>query len=303
MDKRLRWFDEGAAALRRVVDKAGHGDDLPASADCYACPCCLGLYDREAVASRILTLEDVPPKALGGRPMLLTCKACNNEAGSKLDADAAMQAVGDSMARGVDAGQWVKAISYADGLPLRGRARMTDAGLLFEGVPRQNPPAACAAFDAALAAHRVGNGASDLSITVHTGFEDGRARLSLIRAAYLAAFAGLGWTYILQPALRPVREQLRSPEQQILKPYLFRDPNAPRSQRGMMIVYDPPELAAVAVTIGEFTVFLPGLSQDDDWERVAASFARHTGPDDRLEISLHGKAVAWPTSPTFFLDQ
>jgi hypothetical protein len=68
MDKRLRWFDEGAAALRRVVDKAGHGDDLPASADCYACPCCLGLYDREAVASRILTLEDVPPKALGGRP-------------------------------------------------------------------------------------------------------------------------------------------------------------------------------------------------------------------------------------------
>ena len=73
MDKRLRWFDEGAAALRRVFGQAGRGDELPASADCYACPCCLGLYYREAVARRVLTLEDVPPKALGGRPMLLTC--------------------------------------------------------------------------------------------------------------------------------------------------------------------------------------------------------------------------------------
>jgi hypothetical protein len=159
-----------------------------------------------------------------------------HDAGSKLDAYAAMQAVGDSFARGLDAGRWVKATSYADGLRLRGRARMTDAGLLFDGLPRQNPPAVCAAFDAALAAHRVGNGHSGLSITVHTWFEDVRARLSLIRAAYLAAFAGLGWTYILQPALRPVREQLRSPEKPILKPYLFRDPSAPRSQRGILVL-------------------------------------------------------------------
>lgn len=302
MDKRLRWFDEGATALRRVFETAGRADELPASADCYACPCCLGLYYREAVARRVLTLEDVPPKALGGRPMLLTCKVCNNEAGSKLDADAAMQAVGDSFARGIDTGQWVKATSVAAGSLLRGRARMTDAGLRFEGACRQNAPAARAQFDTALAAHRAGNGGSGFSITVHTGFEDVRARLSLIRAAYLTAFAGLGWTYILQPALRLVREQLRSPEQEIFKPYLFRDPSAAHSQRSILLVNDPPELAAVAVTIGEFTVFLPGLSQDDDWERVAAAFARHTGPDDRLEISLHGKAVPWPTSPAYFLD-
>lgn len=302
MDKRLRWFDEGAAALRRVFDKADRGDELPASADCYACPCCLGLYYREAVASRVLTLEDVPPKALGGRPMLLTCGPCNHGAGRKLDSHAAMQAVGDSFARGLDSGQWRKATSYMDGIPLRGEARMTIGGLLFRGIPRQNAPATRAKFEAALAAHGSSNPGRSFSVTVHVGFEDARARLSLIRAAYLAAFAGLGWTYILQPALRPVREQLRSPDSEILKPYRFCDPTAPRSQRSILVVNDPPELASVAVTMGEFTVFLPGLWDDRDWESVAESFARRAGPDDRLEVNLNGKAVPWPTSPTYLLD-
>jgi hypothetical protein len=302
VDKRLRWFDEGASALRRAFDRAGHSDVLPGSGEFYACPCCLGLFAREAVASRVLTIEDVPPKALGGRPMLLTCRTCNNDAGSQLDAHAAMQAVGDSFARGADTGRWIRATSFADGIPLRGRARMTDAGLLFTGIPQQNAPAARADFEAALAAYGSSDPGRGLSVTVHTGFEDPRARFSLIRAAYLAAFAGLGWTYILQPALPPVREQLRSPDVEILKPYLFRDPSTPSTQRTILIVTDPPELASVAVTVGEFTVFLPGLWQDDGWESVAESFARRAGPGGRLEISLHGKAVRWPTSPTYFLD-
>lgn len=302
MDKRLRWFDEGASALRRAFDRAGHSGALPGSGEFYACPCCLGLYAREAVASRVLTIEDVPPKALGGRPMLLTCRMCNNDAGSQLDAHAAMQAVGDSFARGIDTGRWIRATSYADGIPLRGRARMTDAGLLFMGIAPQNAPAVRADFETALAAYGSGNPRQGPSVTVHTGFEEARARLSLIRAAYLAAFAGLGWTYILQPALPPIRQQLRSPDVDILKPYLFRDPSTPGTQRTILIVTDPPELASVAVAIGEFTVFLPGLWQDGGWESVAESFAQRAGPDGRLDISLHGKSVPWPTSATYLLD-
>lgn len=250
----------------------------------------------------MLTIEDVPPKAVGGRPMLLTCKACNNTAGSKLDAHAVMQAVGDSFARGIDTGRWMKATSFVDGIPLRGRARMTDAGLVFTGVPRQNSPAAGAEFQAAIAVHDSNSPEPGLSVTVHTGFEDTRARLSLIRAGYLAAFAGLGWSYILQDALHPIRQQLRAPDTQILQPYILRDPDAPRSQRSILVVNDPPELASVAVTLGEFTVFLPGLSQDGGWESVTASFARHADSNGRLQTRLHGKAVPWPTSPTYFLD-
>ena len=44
--------------------------------------------ERAAVVAGELTDEDVPPKSSGGRPLVLTCKPCNNTAGSKLDASA-----------------------------------------------------------------------------------------------------------------------------------------------------------------------------------------------------------------------
>jgi hypothetical protein len=32
-----------------------------------------------------LTLEDIPPRSLGGKPIILTCKSCNNTIGHKID--------------------------------------------------------------------------------------------------------------------------------------------------------------------------------------------------------------------------
>lgn len=89
MDKRLYWFDEGASTLRLVLERQGRGHQLPSVDDYYACPCCLGVYPRAAVAARALTIEDVPPKVLGGHPMLLTCVQCNSSSGTNFDAHAA----------------------------------------------------------------------------------------------------------------------------------------------------------------------------------------------------------------------
>jgi hypothetical protein len=36
----------------------------------------------------VLTAEHVPPQSFGGRELLLTCKKCNNDAGTLLDAHA-----------------------------------------------------------------------------------------------------------------------------------------------------------------------------------------------------------------------
>jgi hypothetical protein len=84
VDKRSRWFDEGAATLRDVLDRQGRGHQLPPTGDYYACPCCLTVFSRAAVAARVLTIEDVPSKVLGGRPMLLTDVECNSSSGSGL---------------------------------------------------------------------------------------------------------------------------------------------------------------------------------------------------------------------------
>ncbi|WP_369188879.1 HNH endonuclease [Streptomyces sp. R08] len=85
MDKRERWFSEGAPLFRQLLVRNGLADRLPTDDLYYLCPCCLYVFPFESVAAQILTIEHVPPKALGGKEMLLTCKRCNNDAGRDFD--------------------------------------------------------------------------------------------------------------------------------------------------------------------------------------------------------------------------
>jgi len=59
----------------------------------YVCPLCitrdrLQAFHREALATAQLTVEHLPPRRAGGRPLVLTCAACNHGAGTALDAHA-----------------------------------------------------------------------------------------------------------------------------------------------------------------------------------------------------------------------
>jgi hypothetical protein len=71
-----RLFATGASALSRISRYS----------NLYGCPICTRLLPAEALQSGELTLEHVPPRALGGRGIALTCKSCNTEAGSMVDA-------------------------------------------------------------------------------------------------------------------------------------------------------------------------------------------------------------------------
>ena len=56
-----------------------------------ACPLCFTRFtSAEASSGRTVTLEHVPPKALGGRVLCLTCRPCNASGGGKVDQLAAM---------------------------------------------------------------------------------------------------------------------------------------------------------------------------------------------------------------------
>lgn len=304
MDNRLRWFEEGASALRLVLDRQGRGNQLPPTGSYYACPCCLVAYPRLAITDRILTIEHVPPKVLGGRPMLLTCAECNSDSGANFDAHAEQKAVADAFVRGRVSHRKVRATSYIDGIPLRGTAESTEAGISLVGVPKQNDPKAQVAYLEALEAHAErGTPKPDFSFTIHTRFDEARARLSLIRAAYLAAFAALGWSYILRSVMQPIREQLNNPEGQILDTYIFRDPDSLAATRRVLLVDDPDELRCVAVMLGEHSVFLPGLWNPMTWDEVAAAFCRRREAGDRLNVNLRGKEAPWPKWPTYFLDR
>jgi hypothetical protein len=68
-----RWFRNGTEALVSAFPRAaGVG---------YVCPLCLGASQ----SIEAFTVEDVPPRKVGGRPLVLTCKPCNDYGGSELD--------------------------------------------------------------------------------------------------------------------------------------------------------------------------------------------------------------------------
>ena len=54
--------------------------------DGYLCPICFHIFPySETTINDLLTIEDIPPKSLGGKGIILTCKNCNNMSGEKID--------------------------------------------------------------------------------------------------------------------------------------------------------------------------------------------------------------------------
>ena len=299
----MRWFNEGAPKLGQVLERLGLNDVLPSGEDCYACPCCLMAYPREAVGAGVLTIEDVPPKSVGGRPLLLTCKRCNNTAGSDFDSHAATQADAEDFFRGRVTGRPLPMTSHVDGIPLRGIAQRTDNGVQLFGVPKQNDPNVQAAhFEALDALVEGGIPATNYSFTIHTRFDEARARISWIRAAYLAAFAALGYSYIFRGVMDPYRKQLQQPDVELVPTHVLRDPNASPEVRRILLVDRPDELRCVAVVMGERTVFLPGIFEPMTSDELVEAFKAKQAEGDRLRVDLGGKKVPWPNRATYFMD-
>jgi hypothetical protein len=77
-----RGFDQGHAAFSRVFPGLAAKIGL---SPFYVCPLCLFAYGETALYDGLLTREDVPPRSVGGRKIVLTCKPCNDRAGHQID--------------------------------------------------------------------------------------------------------------------------------------------------------------------------------------------------------------------------
>jgi transcription elongation factor Elf1 len=88
-DKRRRAiFDKFADNLKLLVDEGILQGITPKFDRTYICPICKDHFSVDALDQSIanpLTLEDAPPKSLGGKANILTCKTCNNSCGQKID--------------------------------------------------------------------------------------------------------------------------------------------------------------------------------------------------------------------------
>jgi hypothetical protein len=289
MPRSTAWFDGGYRAFSStfptVAAKIG-------SQKFYVCPICLSAYSEKALEVGALTREDVPPRSVGGRPVVLTCESCNSEGGHSADHHAAREAVVFNFAAGDLAEIRAHVVTSSGRLPIRLSA--AGNGILAFGVPQAVSPAehqkVMADFDASTDRDR----AQDFKMTFEfPEFSADRARSSWLRSAYLAFFAALGYRFICRREMDIVRNRIRHPE--LDTPATFRiirpEPSVPRLFR----IDEPAVFRAYIMLYGRNEIFLPRYNDFTLYQRLAEH--------PETEVTLSGIEYPWPTRPVFLHDQ
>src|SRR5919109_1207748 len=131
------------------------------------------------------------------------------------------------------------------GIEQRVEALFDPDGLSIVGVSKQNHPDTASAMTAAfdeVVAERSTNVVFKLSFRTP---DFRKASIGWLRAAYLVAFATLGYRYILREELEEVRQQIRDPAAEILKRYCVITQKGP-ADRCITFVSEPARMSASA---------------------------------------------------------
>ena len=292
---KLLWFDRGAAAFEKYAPGVVEQARGPGAAPHYVCPICVEGFVREDVANGTLTEEHVPPEALGERGLILTCKTCNNTAGTELDAHAHRQQTVDRARHGQPTTR-----------PLKVQARIGDVVLnaryTFDGtagslsIPQEiNSPQALAALA------QTGVIPKGTSITVeHSGdrYSVLGANISWLRSGYLAAFALFGYKVVFDPAMQIVRMQILKNETRHIVSHLTNIPPEVQARaRGPFLAFieSPPLERGLCVAFGRHGVLLPGPGDMTFYDRIAADIELRAGQPGNTTLRF----IGWPTEPAF----
>lgn len=273
----------------------------PNQQDVYACPICLRPFPSSALdGNGELTIDHVPPEAIGGRTMVLTCRDCNNAAGRRLDHELAALHENIDFVEGTSNG------------PIRGRLKFDEFsfnvtieqsihGGKAEITPKLNDPKAVQSFveHVKMLQNSKYPGEMEFGLSPSKQFSPGRAELSLLRSGYLIAFATFGYTYILHPALNMVRQQLNDFDTFYLQIVSLTLPGTPRSEKHIRCVIAPDEFRCLMVQFGQHQVLLPWPPWGDTfYVRLAqASTSRR-----QLPLRVEPDRAPWPKYPQYQLD-
>lgn len=279
---RRKFFDRGAAALTLARPNA--------PADLYACPICLMGYNTPDA----FTLEHVPPKSTGGRPLVLTCATCNNTAGRQLDSHIAAAASAADVAAGR---RPLDTRMTFGGHTITASLQIGDAGFDFTAIPSRSDPKALDAFFQAFAKAAAEESADhSVNLSYRDPHDPYRESVAWLRVAYLYAFATLGYNYILQPPLAPIRKQIREPEEKVV-PYLVKRVSANPQAGTIYFITAPAQFRAIVVMVRDRFVVLPDFEHPSTLAERIGSI-----PIEQWPTTFSGEGLALPTSPQYLAD-
>jgi hypothetical protein len=103
--------------------------------------------------------------------------------------------------------------------------------------------------------------------------------------------------------MKPVRDQILQPEENIIAPFVANTPNTDRSSRRLLFIKEPAEFRSLAVTFSQRTIFLPGLDPDPLTPLELSEAFRRAAYNGSLTLhTTSGIEVTWPIKPEYLAD-
>ncbi len=141
--------------------------------------------------------------------------------------------------------------------------------------------------------------------SIQLSFEENAYRrrgpeVSMLRSAYLIAFAAFGYRYICREALEPIREQIRRPYEEVVAAFCFVDkPPHDFSFRRIVVIRRPKWYQSVLVQMGPFRIYLP-IWDDASILYEKLEEVRTVKPCQSIKVSA--REFLWPSGPEFLFD-
>lgn len=163
----------------------------------YYCPLCKNGFkidQLDPTGDNYLTIEHILPSSVAGNEVVLTCKQCNNQHGSKLDSHLKKKLETSNFFGRLSGAEKNTSFRIDDRVEADGKIHIDKNGLLnffFDGT-RTNP-----VYHDYLKRLAVGEfDKANVNFTFPT-FDNNKFRASLLRSAHLKAFKELGYIYLL----------------------------------------------------------------------------------------------------------
>lgn len=221
--------DRLVQSLSKSIEKLSISNNGELLKNKFICPICLQIFDLNECLNTgdKLSLEDVPPKSLGGHPLTITCKKCNNSCGHNLDIYL-FNEIKNGCIIPLSGKEMQKGTISSGSTILQGQISIdvNYKKISLKIDEKNNNPTNIGAFNSDL--KKVFE--SQTPVNFQLNFTEMKRcpeviSSAILKNAYLLAFHILGYRYILRSNLDVVRKQILYPQQMILNinPVIFHD--------------------------------------------------------------------------------
>lgn len=293
----LKWIKEKAKGKFKTEFEYG-----------VLCPLCLDVFqEKDLVPSREnhLTLEHNPPKSLGGKDNILTCKKCNNKSGHKTDVELLTYLLEKDFKSFSPNSKHRTKLSTKDGAKVTADLSFDENGKMTLNIQSKysNPKEYKSFIESEERGFFPIEGEFWKFATKKINFnmnlpDNGNMRLAsiaLLKIGYLLGFERYGHIFLFNQNLDKVREQILNPDKEIINETFWINYEFPEMFIGVNIINKPSELICFLNTFVlktksrklQISIAFPGYYEEDAniYKNIKEKLCSKKGGFEKMEIT------------------